>query len=186
MSKASDGKSYEVGYGVPPQKTKFKPGQSGNKKGRPKKTPLGISESAYIAVASEPITIKLNGKKTTVTAEQAVWLKIRQAALNGDAKAWKIWVQAREAAVKHGAIKPVQAPGLLPQSDFVWSEEVKQVVAEVMASVEEEDEEVVGSAKASDSAPTPLKNDHNIASAAATTDDVSDGHNDNQSSSADK
>ncbi|WP_370154119.1 DUF5681 domain-containing protein [Ferrovibrio sp.] len=174
MSKASDGKSYEVGYGVPPQKTKFKPGQSGNKKGRPKKTPLSINESAYVAVASELVTIKLNGKKTTVTAEQAVWLKIRQAALSGDAKAWKIWLQARQTAVKHEVIRPVKSGGLLPDSNFVWTEEIKKSLDEVFAWAEKKEGEAAASTDASDTAPAaaPLESGTDGTPATDTGDDA--------------
>ena len=35
---AEDKSTYEVGYGRPPKKTRFKPGQSGNPKGRPSGT----------------------------------------------------------------------------------------------------------------------------------------------------
>ncbi len=185
MSKASEGKSYEVGYGVPPQKTKFKPGQSGNKKGRPKKTPLSINESAYVAVASELVTIKLNGKKTTVTAEQAVWLKIRQAALSGDAKAWKIWMQAWQTAVKYDVIKPVKSPGLLPNSNFVWTDELTKTLDEITSIVESKEWKQGASVQASDSNPVasaPLGSDHDITSALGTNDDASDGSEDNLSS----
>ena len=33
---SGDGADYEVGYGKPPKHTRFKKGQSGNPKGRPK------------------------------------------------------------------------------------------------------------------------------------------------------
>ncbi|MDB5317781.1 MAG: hypothetical protein JWO26_370 [Rhodospirillales bacterium] len=36
MSADNDERNYKVGYGRPPQGTRFKKGQSGNPKGRPK------------------------------------------------------------------------------------------------------------------------------------------------------
>jgi hypothetical protein len=184
MSKDSDGKNYKVGYGAPPEETKYKPGQSGNKKGRPKKEPLSMNESAYVAVASELVTIKLNGKKTTVTAEHAVWLKIRQGALSGDARAQKIWVQAWQTAVKYEVIKPVKSPGLLPNSKFVWTEEIKKSVDEAIAYVEtkgwEKDEPV--DAHPAPAASPPLDPTHDVASVTSPSDATSDGLDDNQSS----
>ena len=37
MQPERDGRGYEVGYGKPPKATRFKKGQSGNPKGRPRR-----------------------------------------------------------------------------------------------------------------------------------------------------
>ena len=36
MADDKDKRDYEIGYGKPPKQTRFKPGQSGNPRGRPK------------------------------------------------------------------------------------------------------------------------------------------------------
>jgi hypothetical protein len=41
--KLGDGKPYRVGFGRPPLKTRFKPNQSGNPKGRPRRHSLEFS-----------------------------------------------------------------------------------------------------------------------------------------------
>lgn len=43
MSKKNEGGNYEIGYKKPPKHTRWQKGQSGNKKGRPKKK-LGLSD----------------------------------------------------------------------------------------------------------------------------------------------
>jgi Family of unknown function (DUF5681) len=57
--------SYEVGYGRPPRHSRFKPGQSGNPKGRPKgsKSLKTLLEGAL----SLPITITECGVPRTIT-----------------------------------------------------------------------------------------------------------------------
>ena len=41
MSK--DSADYDIGYGKPPEDTRFKKGQSGNPRGRPKKQPKDVA-----------------------------------------------------------------------------------------------------------------------------------------------
>lgn len=78
---------YEVGYGKPPKHTRFKKGQSGNLRGRPKnaKSYKTIVEK----LLNSEITIKENGNTRKVTAREAVALKVLQKALSGDLKAAK-------------------------------------------------------------------------------------------------
>jgi hypothetical protein len=53
-------KGHEVGYGRPPIDTRFKPGQSGNPAGRPKRSPSFrtelLEELAEMAPGGDPIT----------------------------------------------------------------------------------------------------------------------------------
>ena len=80
--------SYEVGYGKPHKHTQFKPGYSGNKKGRPKG-----SETLFTAVEklqNERVRIVHNGKQRSISVAEAILRKAGMDALNGNAKAQKI------------------------------------------------------------------------------------------------
>lgn len=79
---------YEVGYGKPPKKHQFKPGFSGNKKGRPKGSP-NIS-TIVEKLLKEKISITINGKTKKVSCLEAALRQVLIAALNKDAKAQKL------------------------------------------------------------------------------------------------
>ena len=61
---------YEVGYGKPPKSGQFKPGQSGNKKGRPKGRKN--FETEFLEELYEKVPIKENGKETKVSKQRLV------------------------------------------------------------------------------------------------------------------
>jgi len=72
----------EVGYGKPPKKHRFKAGQSGNPKGRPKS-----ARNVAIELGAEldsKIIIRENGRETTVTKGAALAKSIVARALKGD------------------------------------------------------------------------------------------------------
>lgn len=73
---------YEVGYGKPPVNSRFEKGQSGNPNGRPKGT-KNVNTMLRDALYA-PIQIQQNGKTTTVTALEAIILKLRNNAIGGD------------------------------------------------------------------------------------------------------
>jgi hypothetical protein len=80
MSKQSS--EYPVGYGRPPQHSRFKKGQAGNPRGRPK----GSESAARLArrILNEKIVIKENGKRRRITRREAMPKQLANKGIMGD------------------------------------------------------------------------------------------------------
>ena len=75
----------DVGYGRPPVEHQFKPGQSGNKRGRPK----GSKNEATIinGILNRKIKITQNGQTRQISLLEGIHLKFAEDALRGNPKA---------------------------------------------------------------------------------------------------
>jgi uncharacterized protein DUF5681 len=77
---------YAVGYGLPPTSSQFRPGQSGNPKGRPKGT-RNASSLARDAL-ERTINVKMKGTWRKMSVRKAAYLRLGERAVAGDAKAF--------------------------------------------------------------------------------------------------
>jgi hypothetical protein len=77
--------NYKVGYARPPISTRFKKGQSGNPKGRPKGS-LNL-DSALERELNQRITVKEHGQTRTITKFEACIKQLVNKAASGDPKA---------------------------------------------------------------------------------------------------
>jgi hypothetical protein len=98
---ATDPASYEVGYGRPPRHSRFKPGQSGNPKGRPKgsKSLKTLLEDAL----SSPITITECGVPKKIALQELLFKAMVGKAVKGDARSTALLVKLME---QFGLSKP--------------------------------------------------------------------------------
>src|SRR4051812_15584935 len=77
-------KTTEAGYGRPPASTRFRKGQSGNPRGRPR----GRHKRApYEAVLGRTVTIREDGVERRVSAAEAFVLLLTKRGLEGDGAA---------------------------------------------------------------------------------------------------
>lgn len=76
---------YEVGKGRPPVSTRWKPGQSGNPKGRPK----GAKNFATLwsEGLNQKVRIRENGRVRKITRAEGIVTQVLNQALKGDIKA---------------------------------------------------------------------------------------------------
>jgi hypothetical protein len=82
---ASNGDDGGVGYKRPPKNTRFKPGQTGNPKGRPKN--VRNFRTDLHDELSELITVRENGQERKITKLRALVKALVAAAIKGDMRA---------------------------------------------------------------------------------------------------
>ena len=85
---------YPVGYARPPERSRFRKGQSGNPRGRPKgrkrEVPfIGLKE-AFRNAMSQPLSMTLDGARVTTTRDEAIVHRVIAEALRGDHRAMKL------------------------------------------------------------------------------------------------
>jgi hypothetical protein len=87
----SEDRNYEVGYGKPPKHTRFKPGQSGNPKGRKpsSKNVMTLLEQTLF----DTVKVRENGKVRHVPAILACLLNLRNQAIKSDPKAMDRYIR---------------------------------------------------------------------------------------------
>lgn len=115
--------SYDVGYGKPPKHSQFKPGQSGNPRGRPKgsKSLQGHLRDQL----NQRITISAKGQTRTIPTREAIAMRMTEATLKGDLKtiAQVLALDAQQSDAKD------------EQATVVLSPEEQRVLAEFLAPV---------------------------------------------------
>ena len=72
LPKKPSSATYEVGYGKPPARTRFKPRASGNPGGRPRGMTAERAKKLALKEAYRPITIREGDKIITLPAFQAI------------------------------------------------------------------------------------------------------------------
>ena len=76
---------YEIGFKKPPEHARFKPGQSGNPKGRPKGT-LNLKTDLAEELGA-PVTIRESGGARQISMQRAVVKRLLAKAASGDLRA---------------------------------------------------------------------------------------------------
>ena len=97
----ADRPEFTIGYGRPPQGSRFKPGRSGNPKGRPRGR---HNRPPYDAVLGQKVVLREGGVERTATAAEAFLLYLTKRGLEGDGAA------ARAAAAPPGRARPTPRP----------------------------------------------------------------------------
>jgi len=99
-------KGYAVGYGKPPQSSRFKPGQSGNPKGRPRQKQrisdfeeeLGPVLAAVARVMEKKVQFKRRGKVQQTTGLDTIMHTLLEHAIDGDVRASRMLLALMERA----------------------------------------------------------------------------------------
>jgi hypothetical protein len=119
-------KTTKVGYSNPPEHTRFKAGQSGNPRGRPKGT-LNLA-TVLERTLREKVVINESGKRKTITKLEAAIKQLTNKAALGELKA----LQLLAALVRSAEERGTQAAG--PNS--VLAEADEKVVLGILNGLE--------------------------------------------------
>ena len=103
---------YEIGYGKPPEHSRFQKGRSANPAGRPKgKT----APSPITKVLERKVTMTVDGKRGKVAVTEALMTRLVESAFKGDDKALRdvirIAQQMETAKVRAAAARPPAGGG---------------------------------------------------------------------------
>lgn len=101
-----------LGYGKPPEGSRFPKGKSGNPKGRPKNRRRDIP---YDGVLGQIVTVREDGRERRVTAAEAFLLQLSQKGLAGDHAAARASLEAIETARSKRGDDAQQVDGIVVQ-----------------------------------------------------------------------
>jgi hypothetical protein len=106
---------YDVGYGKPPHTTQFKPGKSGNPKGRPKRDQSLLGDVVN-HVLDEPVQYREKGRAQTATRREVSLTILVQRAIKGDVAAADMVLRKRARALRRagGGVNRLQVRDWLP------------------------------------------------------------------------
>lgn len=99
---------YEVGYGRPPQAAQFKPGQSGNPKGRPKGAKNLVT--LFREELERPVPVTQNGRTRMMSKARVAVIQQVDKAAKGDAKAFAALMKYAQEDAAAVAREQVAAP----------------------------------------------------------------------------
>ena len=86
----STDRSYAIGYGKPPAQHRFKPGESGNLRGRPRRSQT--LDGVYAAMLSSTVPMVIDGKRRRVTMLEAMALRSKKDLLSGSPRTIERWL----------------------------------------------------------------------------------------------
>lgn len=115
---------YEVGYGRPPKSTQFKPGQSGNPKGR-KRKPKSV-QAQMQAVLSRKVPINEGGISKQLPLQQVILRNLASKAAKGDLNATK-FVFSLLHSPEHAVTDTIDETGLSSDDQAMFHEMIRQL-----------------------------------------------------------
>ena len=97
---------YEIGYGKPPRHTRFRPGQSGNPRGRPKDA-KNLSTLVHEAL-NEPVDVAENGRRRKVSKRRAIITQLVNRSAQADLKATQILLAIVQEIERRSEAEPAE------------------------------------------------------------------------------
>ena len=102
-----DDEPYKVGYGKPPTEHRLKPGQSGNRRGRPRRS--HSTAAVFEAMFRSTVPMIVDGRRRRFTVRQAMALRAMKDILTGNPRAIERWLAYAEKVeprvIEHDALQ---------------------------------------------------------------------------------
>jgi hypothetical protein len=114
---SDDNQVKKPGFGNPPSQHRFKPGQSGNPKGRPKGSSNLKTDLAALLKGNIETTV--NGKRRRMTRQEAVLLSLFQRAVSKDSSAVKMLLDL---------VMKLQLPDDQPEAEATLTEHDRTII----------------------------------------------------------
>jgi hypothetical protein len=103
---ANRGSGYEVGYGKPPQSTRFKKGVTGNPRGRPKANQQNPG-SLMTDVFNREIEYREGGRLKRASIMEVIITQLAFRAAKGDVRAARMILKLKQHVETHGELNPL-------------------------------------------------------------------------------
>jgi hypothetical protein len=139
-------KPYEVGYGKPPQNTRFKPGQSGNPRGKPNGA-RNLSTIVDNAI-KERVVVNENGKRKAISKLEIAVKQLVNKAVIGDQKALTQLLSLVQIIEGRAEADAASTPILAEADDLVMAhigERYRQSVLQEIANQHQQTKSIVTS-----------------------------------------
>jgi hypothetical protein len=95
-------REYAANYRKPPLHTRFKKGQSGNPRGRPKNDLAGL----LVAALNEPVYVTTNGKRRKITKREVIVTQMVNESAGANLRATKMLIDMMKDIEKKTAAEP--------------------------------------------------------------------------------
>ena len=124
-------REYANNYRKPPLHTRFKKGQSGNPRGRPKKTLPAL----LLAALNEPVFVTIDGKRRKITKREVIVTQMVNNAAGADLRATKMLIDMmKDIERKAGVAAPPEPRRFAPADEEV----IKHMVARIRGALLQE------------------------------------------------
>ena len=152
VSNSSRENGYKVGYCRPPKDSRFRPGHSGNPRGRRKGLRNLVTDVK--STLGTPVKVKEGGRTRTKSTQEGVLMVLREKALRGDARALDRFV---ELAVRfnNDAAEVGSAQALAADDQAILSAYEAEIVAAAMTAATPKSPEPISKPGASPGKKTP-------------------------------
>jgi hypothetical protein len=126
-------REYAANYRKPPLHTRFKKGQSGNPRGRPKKTLPAL----LLAALNEPVFVTIDGKRRKITKREVIVTQMVDNAAGADLRATKMLIDMmKEIERKAGVAAPPKPRRFAPADEQVIKHMLERIRGALLQEVQ--------------------------------------------------